>query len=530
MKASFRLKGGLGPLALALLLSGCGARAYEGGGDSNSNWLKACDPDADCGSGLECLCGICTRTCTSNRACGDDEVATCDVRSTCEQPVAVCTPRGTGATDADTGATRDVDAGKTKSPEDTTGTGTFTADGGLVTTTGTGTGTSPNTDTTGTGTGTSPTNTAGDTRTSPTNTTGTNTGTPTDTPVPEFGDPQCSESACLGEDYCFEMNGRNCVCQPGDKPLFCDGYAYQTLPVPADLQSCVARAASADGSIVVGMCQVVDGPNKAVMWGPSGVEVITSAEYELTQGLGVTDDGLTTIWQTLELQTVVQNNGTQTLLLPNVAEASTPDGSVIVGQEYNGARGSAAFRWTQAGGTQLMQTLVSEERDGALAVSADGETAVGYANTDGGQVPVRWNANGEIEALPLLEGETGGTAHDVSADGSVIVGGSAGGHALRWTSSGVEVLSEVSDGTNSARLVTRDGSRVFGWSTDGAWMWDETNGLQSLEAVLGMNEMWTITDIADVSADGTTIVGSAQMSNDFSPWRWFAFRGRLPVR
>ena len=39
------------------------------GGDSETNWMKRCDSEADCGSGTECLCGICSRPCAAANDC-----------------------------------------------------------------------------------------------------------------------------------------------------------------------------------------------------------------------------------------------------------------------------------------------------------------------------------------------------------------------------------------------------------------------------------------------------------------------------
>ncbi|HKP64222.1 MAG TPA: hypothetical protein VJV78_46115 [Polyangiales bacterium] len=59
-------------IALVLSLFGllaC-AKAVEPLPDKNTNWLKACDEDAECGSELACLCGACTKACESDAQCG----------------------------------------------------------------------------------------------------------------------------------------------------------------------------------------------------------------------------------------------------------------------------------------------------------------------------------------------------------------------------------------------------------------------------------------------------------------------------
>jgi hypothetical protein len=60
-------------LASALLafasVQGC-AQDAASTGNSNTNWLKGCEADGDCGSGLTCLCGTCTLACETNSECG----------------------------------------------------------------------------------------------------------------------------------------------------------------------------------------------------------------------------------------------------------------------------------------------------------------------------------------------------------------------------------------------------------------------------------------------------------------------------
>jgi hypothetical protein len=57
-------------LALASLAS-CDSQTTEPTG-GETHFLRGCDPDAnDCGSGLTCLCHICTLPCSEQTACGD---------------------------------------------------------------------------------------------------------------------------------------------------------------------------------------------------------------------------------------------------------------------------------------------------------------------------------------------------------------------------------------------------------------------------------------------------------------------------
>jgi hypothetical protein len=56
--------------ALCWLLSGCGAQTADPTSESNTNWLKSCDRDAQCGDELACHCGVCTQNCKQDSCPG----------------------------------------------------------------------------------------------------------------------------------------------------------------------------------------------------------------------------------------------------------------------------------------------------------------------------------------------------------------------------------------------------------------------------------------------------------------------------
>jgi hypothetical protein len=84
-------------LAGAALGGGCGGQAGTTATDTNTNWLRDCDTDSDCGSALSCLCGICTVTCDSTRVCKSvGGRGVCNTSSSCKQAPAVCEDEGAG--------------------------------------------------------------------------------------------------------------------------------------------------------------------------------------------------------------------------------------------------------------------------------------------------------------------------------------------------------------------------------------------------------------------------------------------------
>lgn len=59
--------------SLLLLVGVCTCQSASGDGgvtDTNTNWLSECDTDREC-DGFACLCGVCTRSCSSASSCSD---------------------------------------------------------------------------------------------------------------------------------------------------------------------------------------------------------------------------------------------------------------------------------------------------------------------------------------------------------------------------------------------------------------------------------------------------------------------------
>jgi len=59
-----------GLLSLAAALTACAKTTASDGVGTNTNWLRSCQADADCGDADSCICSVCTRACSSSAQCG----------------------------------------------------------------------------------------------------------------------------------------------------------------------------------------------------------------------------------------------------------------------------------------------------------------------------------------------------------------------------------------------------------------------------------------------------------------------------
>lgn len=77
-------------------VAGCGPDEREGG-DSETNWLKSCVSDNECGS-LRCVCNVCSRSCVVDADCGHDGVSCVNSSSVaaCVSPADGQSGRGAG--------------------------------------------------------------------------------------------------------------------------------------------------------------------------------------------------------------------------------------------------------------------------------------------------------------------------------------------------------------------------------------------------------------------------------------------------
>lgn len=200
------------------------------------------------------------------------------------------------------------------------------------------------------------------------------------------------------------------------------------------------------------------------------------------------------------------------------------DGSTVVGYGTS-ASGREAFRWTQATGMVGLGDLPGGDfASSATDVSADGSVVVGSGTSSStGTEAFRWTQAGGMVGLgDLPGGDFASVAVDVSADGSVVVGHGTsqfGREAVRWTANdGMVGLGDLPGGAfhSHGAGVSADGSIVVGLGTtangEEAMIWTQTHGMQRVLDVLvaqGVTGLtgWTLTAANSVSADGRIVVG-----------------------
>jgi probable HAF family extracellular repeat protein len=209
------------------------------------------------------------------------------------------------------------------------------------------------------------------------------------------------------------------------------------------------------------------------------------------------------------------------------AFALTPDGSIVVGSASS-AEGSRSVRWTSAGGLVNLGTLGPGPggQDYARGVSDDASVIVGLSGEDNDTQAFRWTqAAGMVGLGDLPGGALSSRAEDVSGDGQVIVGigmSAQGTEAFRWTeATGMTPLGDLPGGAffSEAYATSGDGRTIVGQSAGAlaggtAFIWTPADGMRELQQVLqsqyGLSAAlagWTLTNAADISADGKTIVG-----------------------
>jgi hypothetical protein len=91
------IKRGIGWLVLCgfSVVVACTSEPSKPGGDTQTNWLKACTQDSECGE-LSCECGVCSRPCSSSVDCAGAPVGVSCFAATSGETRAVCGENATG--------------------------------------------------------------------------------------------------------------------------------------------------------------------------------------------------------------------------------------------------------------------------------------------------------------------------------------------------------------------------------------------------------------------------------------------------
>ena len=308
----------------------------------------------------------------------------------------------------------------------------------------------------------------------------------------------------------------------------------------------VAKAVSADGSVVVGASTTTSGSGEAFRWtaagGMVGLGDLPGGSY-FSDAAAVSADGLTVVgrsnsWNASEGYHEAfrwTGGGMQGLgdfagyPFGSWAADVSADGSVVVGAGYPGRIGAPkyeAFRWTARTGLVSLGGLLPYDSaySKAFAVSDDGSVVVGWSESESGYEAFRWTEeDGMIGLGDLPGGDFCGAATAVSSDGTVVVGESVVGidpdgrelrEAFRWTEEdgmvGLGCYGNVY-GTSA------DGSVIVGDDGNVPYVWDEVYGQRDLEDILTAGGVdlsgWMLWRAHGVSADGQTITGCAYNSD-----------------
>lgn len=324
---------------------------------------------------------------------------------------------------------------------------------------------------------------------------------------------------------------------------------------PMDPVVSTAAGVSSDGQVVVGESAL-----QAVRWTGAGatLEVLgvpmmdttstaaaANADGAIVAGTGFTGSvGSAFLWDPMNL--FVGLGGTN-----SVATSVANDGLTAAGfADFNGA--VQAFRWTMAGGFQILGVAPGGANSRALGMSDDGVLIVGETDTPDGLRGFIYTDPTGLKVMPPLRGATSSRLVDASGDGSTLVGESGAqvfpgptGHVVqmyRRAPTGTQGLGDLAGGSfnSHSRAVSADGNAVVGAGTidvsgdvSVAVLWTPVNGLLDLRNLLvqeyGLDLTgWTLTEATGVSGDGRTIVGNG-VNPDGNQQGWVATLPATPI-
>jgi len=335
--------------------------------------------------------------------------------------------------------------------------------------------------------------------------------------------------------------------------VFCNTFAMAVSPsfrglgfLPGGTYS-QAWGVSADGSVVTGFSSSSAGTEAFLWTAETGMVGLGDLPSDTVSSLGynISADGSTIVGQgspvwPRHIEAFRWKSSTGMIGLGSlgstsdrsVANAASGDGSIVVGWSEGSSSPQSireAFRWTDSDGMVGLGVLSGGTDSSASDISFDGTVIVGSSKSSFGYEAFRWTAEtGMVGLGDLSGGDYSSGANAVSSDVSVIVGtasSSFGTEAFRWTAeTGMIGLGDLPGDVFSSQAtdVSRDGSIVIGMSKavrfrNDAFIWDEINGMRSLQSVLtddfGLDlTVWVLNEARSISADGNTIVGFGRNS------------------
>lgn len=355
----------------------------------------------------------------------------------------------------------------------------------------------------------------------------------------------CNDEECGGAGVGTCSESGQCTCQTGGFGARCAGRLLGLgVARPQQDSDSAATAVSGDGRVVVGWSGLVSVPI-AARWA----------------------------WESGQAESLGTLPGSQAAVPRTVAAAVSQDGSVVVGDgttRVSDQDATVPFRWTQAAGVVALPAIEFTTATHAEAVTADGETVVGWGETDGGaQAGTRWRDSngdalesfsaspdplllhatladgslfgGELAFLPVLfdpaaQGAerfisvptgsfAGGFIAAISANATQLVG-VLDGVAVRWiNASPTQALSPGNPldlGVGEAHDVSDDGT-IVGSSGEVAVVWSAAGVRHTLLEVLeaeGATGLagWTFTSANGISDDGLVIVGAGERAGRQEAW------------
>lgn len=260
----------------------------------------------------------------------------------------------------------------------------------------------------------------------------------------------------------------------------------QALPKSSEANVPLSRAyaVSANGTVIVGheYNMAGEGSADAYRWSASGgLVLLPHADPELPAATpwGVSGDGSTVVGEGSSAFSWTSGSGTVALPTAgcgcfSAAYGISADGSTVVGVASDGDV-DVAYRWT-VGGPEAIPLPAGSEVSEAYAASASGATIVGMFENSGlgGQHAFAWTELGVVTLSRLDDDLTlGSSALAVSADGEWAVGDS-NGVAVLWNTRTGEVwdlkellISQGNTGLDDWTLqqangISADGTKIIG--------------------------------------------------------------------